>query len=443
MWEEGMRKVLMANLGSILQRRDFIKGLAGGLALVPASSESLHNAIYEKFALLNKESIQHKSPDGLYWDYVASQYMFEPGLIMMNNGTAGAMPKVVFDTLVDFFRIQAQNPYKCYSTFDTYREEARLRAARFIGALPEEVTLLRNTTEGLALVAYGLDMKPGDEVLMSNLEHPSGIFPWRLRAKRHGIKIKEVTINTPPRNKEEILEAIDAGIGARTRVILISHAVYKTGLITPLREICQLARSKNVLVCADGAHCIGMLDLNMHELGVDFYANSGYKWLGAPTGTGIFYVRREIQPELWPNIVEAEWEDPALGALKYSHVGRIADPLPIALGEAIRFQNNIGKARIERRIKTLAAYLKEGASKIPGVRVLTPFDQELSGGLTVLSLEGMKNDQFVNYMLEKHNLVIARIFNEMNAIRICTHIFNSFQQIDVLLEGLREIFGKK
>ena len=438
-----MMKPINASAPKILGRRDFTKKLMGGFALAAASAGGLNRSIYEKLAAWDQKNLNQEAPDGAYWDFVTGQYMFEPGLTMMNNGTAGAMPRVVYNTLVEYFKIQAANPFKCYSTFDAYREEARLRAAQFINALPEEVTLLRNTTEGLTIVAYGLDMNPGDEVLMSNLEHPSGIFPWRVREKRYGIKIKEVTINTPPRGKDEILNAINEGITPRTKVILISHAVYKTGLITPLKEICKLAKDKNVLVCADGAHCIGMLNLNMHDLGVDFYANSGYKWLGAPTGTGIFYVRKDLQKDLWPNIVEADWENPAVGALKYSYVGRIADPLPIALGEAIHFQMNLGKPRIERRIKTLAAYLKEEAAKIPNVKVLTPADPELSGGLTVLGLEGMKNDQFVNYMLEKYNLVIARIFNEKNAIRISTHIFISFKQIDTLLEGLKEVYGKK
>lgn len=431
------------NTLKMMGRRDFGRKLVGGFALGKIFSDGLNRSVYEQMAAWDKKSLDQEAPDGAYWDFVTNQYMLEPGLTMMNNGTAGAMPRVVYNTLAEFFRIQAENPFKCYSTFDAYREEARVRAAQFIGALPEEVTLLRNTTEGLAIVAYGLDMQPGDEVLMSNLEHPSGIFPWKLREKRYGIKIKEVTINTPPRSKDEILTAFRDGITSRTKVILISHAVYKTGLIAPLKDICRLAKDKHVLVCADGAHCIGMLNLDMHDLGVDFYANSGYKWLGAPTGTGIFYVRKEVQKDLWPNIVEAEWENPAIGALKYSHVGRIADPLPIALGEAIHFQMNIGKPRIERRIKTLAAYLKEEASKIPNVQVFTPMDSELSGGLTVLGLQGMRNDQFANYMLEKYNFVIARTFNERNAIRVCTHIFISYKQIDTLLEGLKAVYGKK
>ena len=289
-------------------------------------------------------------------------------------------------------------------------------------------------------MAYGLDMKPGDEVLMSNLEHPAGIYPWRMREKRSGIKIREVPLDIPPKNKDEILNAFNDAITARTRIILISHAVYHTGLVPPLKELCRLARSKNVLVAADGAHCVGMLNLNMHDLGADFYANSGYKWLGAPTGTGIFYVRKDIQKDLLPNIVEVEWEK-VPSALKYSAIGRTSDPLYIALGEAIRFQKVIGKERIERRIRTLAGYLKEGASRIPGVRLLTPLDPSLSAGLTVLSVDGVKNTDLVDYLLEKYNLVIAPVFPEKNAVRISTHIWVTFEHIDILLKGIREFLS--
>ncbi len=352
-----------------VDRRNFFKGMLGGLAAAAIPSGFFSSDIYDNLAALDQRQLDHEAPDGVYWDYVANQYMFEPGLIMMNNGKAGAMPRPVYNTLAEYFKIQAENPFKCYTNFDAYREEARLSAARFINADADEVTLLRNTTEGLALIAYGLDMKPGDEVLMSNLEHPAGIYPWKMREKRSGIRIKEVRLNIPPKSKDEILSAFGEAITARTRIILISHAVYHTGLVPPLKELCRLAKSKNVLVAADGAHCVGMLSLDMHDLGVDFYANSGYKWLGAPTGTGIFYVRKEIQKDVLPNIVEVDWGK-IPNALKYSYIGRTSDPLYIALGEAIRFQNSIRKERIERRIKTLAAYLKEEASKIPDVHLI-------------------------------------------------------------------------
>jgi selenocysteine lyase/cysteine desulfurase len=422
-------------------RRNFIKKAVGGTALAALYLNELNTAVYGKLAELGQKYHPYDAPDGKYWDYVKEQFMLEPGLIMMNNGTAGTMPRVVFNTLVKFWKIQAQNAYKCYTRFRPYQEKVRTQIAEFIGATPDEIAILRNSTEGLNIIAQGLDLKPGDEVLLSNFEHPAGTGPLRLQEKRFGIKITEAKLNITPKSKDEILNAFNDAITPRTRMILISHAFYKTGVITPIKELAQLAHDKNVLIAVDGAHVIGMLDLDMHDLGVDYYANSAYKWLGAPTGCGIFYARKEAQDILWPNIASYDW-DKAVGARKYSYLGRVAEPLIIALGEAIRFQNNIGKKRIERRIKTLATYLKENAAKIPGVNVLTPMDPELSGGINVLGPDYMKIDAFVNYLLEKHNLVIAPTYRDKNAARICTHIWISFKDIDILLNELNDLKGK-
>jgi len=421
-----------------LARRSFLKTAVGGAAFAAMSFQALNGAIYKKLEALDQEYPTWGAPDGIYWDYVASLYMMEPGLIMMNNGTAGTMPRVVYNTLAEFFKIQAKNAYKCYTRFRPYQDIVRRRIAEFVGAHEDEIALLRNSTEGLNIIAQGLDLKPGDEVLMSNWEHPAGTGPWRMQEKRYGIKTKIAELSITPKSKDEILNVFNDAITPRTRIIMVSHACYNTGLVTPLKELAKLAHDKNILFAVDGAHVIGMLDVDMHDLDVDFYANSAYKWLGAPTGCGIFYVKKEVQDILWPNIASYKWEE-AVGARKYDMIGRVAEPLIIALGEAIRFQTHIRKDRIERRIRTLATYLKENASKIPGLKIITPMDSELSGGITVLGLDNVKIDQVVNYFLEKYNLVISPIFRDRNAGRICTHIWISFKHIDILLKGLRDL----
>ncbi len=421
-----------------VDRRAFMKKAMGGVAIALLAAERLNSEIYEKITQLGKKYHPNDAPDGIYWDYIAEQYMLEPGLIMMNNGTAGTMPRVVYNTIAEYFKIQAANAYKCYTTFRPYWEIVRRQVAEFVGASPDEIALLRNSTEGLNIIAQGLDLRHGDEVLMGNWEHPSGIQPWKLQEKRFGIKIKQAKLSITPKGKDDVLNAFNDAITQRTRIILISHAFYRTGFVAPIKELAQLARDKNVLISVDGAHCIGMLDLNMRDLGADFYVNSAYKWLGAPTGCGIFYARKEVQDILWPNIVSYEW-DALVGARKYDYLGRTAEPLIIAMGEAVRFQSHIGKQRIERRIKTLASYLKENAAQLPGITVYTPMDSELSGGITVLSSDSINIDHLTNYMLEKYNLVIAPIFREKNAGRICTHIWISFKHIDILLNALKEL----
>jgi len=313
--------------------------------------------------------------------------------------------------------------------------------AVFIGASPEEVVLTSNTTEGLNFVAAGLDLKEGDEVLVSNFEHPGASNPWSLRAKRSGIKVKEVNVGLPHKSTQEIVDAFAAAITPRTKIISTGHTVFITGLIMPVREISKMAHEKGILVLADSAHGLGMLDLNMHDLGVDFFASSPYKWLGAPCGIGLFYVRKEAQSRLWPTIVSSGW-DTYPDARKYETHGQGADALVYALDDALEFQTRIGKGRIEKRIKTLAAYLKQELRKIPGVKVNTPDDPYLCGGLTAFSLEGVDCARIVDYVRNKYNLVVRTIGNKdagTYAIRVSTPIYISTKEIDMLLEGVRTL----
>jgi selenocysteine lyase/cysteine desulfurase len=317
----------------------------------------------------------------------------------------------------------------------------RQKLARFINASADEIVLTHNTTEGINFVAAGLDLKEGDEVILSNMEHPGAIHPWRLKEKRRGIVIKQVPFGFPPKGVSEIVDAIAAAITPRTKIISIGHTVYISGLISPLKEVSQMARQKGILVLGDSAHGLGMLDLKMNELGVDFFASSPYKWLGAPTGIGLLYVRKEVQDKLWPTIVTSGW-DTANNARKFEAHGQDADALVFALGEALDFQNAIGKQRVERRIKALAGHLKQELRKIQGVKLHTPEDTYLSGGLTAFSLDGVDPSRIVDFVREKYNIVVRTIGSQeagTYAVRVSTPIYVSYKDIDLFLEGVRDL----
>jgi isopenicillin-N epimerase len=421
-------------------RRDFFKLLAGS-AVSLAVLDQATAAVYQSITALNQKYLGDESPDGLYWDGIRSQFLFEDGLVMMNNGTVGPMPKPVFNTLMRYFRLQATNPFDVYNFLPTFQEGTKAKLAAFIHASPEEVVLSHNTTEGLNFVTSGLDMKAGDEVVVSNMEHPGAINPWKLKEKRYGIVIKEVPFGVPTKSVDEVVGSIAAAITPRTKIISLGHTVFITGLITPFKEISQMAREKGVLVMADSAHGLGMLNLDMKEMGIDFFASSPYKWLGAPTGIGLFYVRKESQDKLWPTIVTGGW-DTYKDARKFETHGQDADALVFALDEAMNFQNAIGRARIERRIKALAAFLKQELRKVPGVKLHTPDDPYLSAGLTAFSLEGVDPAKIVDYVREKYNLVVRTIGNKdagTLAVRVSTPIYITRHDIENLVEGVRTL----
>jgi len=424
-------------------RRHFMKYLLAGSALSASALHELNAGIYQSILSLNQKYIEDESPDGAYWDAVRQFYLFEDKLIMMNNGTVGPMPKPVFNTLMKYFRTQVSNPFDVYNFLPAKKEEVREKLAEFINASPDEVSLTSNTTEGLNFVVHGLDLKQGDEVLVSAMEHPGSINPWRLKAKREGIVIKEIPLGLPPKNTEEIVQAFAAAVTPRTKMISVGHTVYISGLITPIKELSKMAHEKGLLIMADSAHGIGMISLNMKELGCDFFASSPYKWLGAPTGIGLLYVRKEAQDKLWPTVVSSGWDTTA-SARKYDPQGQRADAMVYALGEAIDFMNHIGKVKVEKRIKTLAAYLKQGLSKIPGVKINTPLDPYLSAGLTAFSAQGIDNSRIVEYVRDKYNLVVRTIGGkEMAAVRVSTPIYISFKEVDLLLEGVNQLVRHK
>ena len=426
-------------------RREFVKYFVAGSALSLSALKELNASVYQSITSLNQKYIQDESPDGIYWDELRKHYLFEEGVIMMNNGTVGPMPKPVFNTLIRNFKVQCTNPFDTYNFIPRKIDEVRRKLAEFIGASTDEVVITRNTTEGMNFVASGLDLGEGDEVILSTMEHPGGTHPWRMKAKRYGIAIKEVPIGLPPKSVDEFVRAFEEKITPNTKVISISHTVYISGLISPLKELCKMAHENGVLVLADSAHGIGMLDLNMEELGIDFFATSPYKWMGAPTGVGVLYVRKDVQDMLWPTIASSGW-DTHKNAMKFETLSQRADALTIALGEAIDFQNVIGKQKVERRIKALAGYLKKELKTIPGLRLHTSEDPYISGGLTAFSIDGVEPKKIVDFVREKYNIVIRTVGSEEKGtygIRVSTPIYVTYKHVDMLLEGIHHLVKNK
>lgn len=433
------------SIPSPLTRRAFARALVAGSAASLAALDRLDAAIAQKITALNQKYLLDEAPDGAYWDSIREFYDFENGFIMMNNGTLGPMPKPVFNALVRYFRVQMTNPFDGYSYLPTFREAVRTKLAAFVNAAPEEIALTSNTTEGVNLVVNGLELKAGDEVLVTSLEHPGHINPWRLKEKRAGVKITEVPMPLFPKSAQEIVDAFAAAITPRTRIISISHTVFITGLIMPLKELSQLAHDKGLLILADSAHGIGMLDLDMKQLGIDFFMSSPYKWMGAPTGVGLLYVRKEVLDKVWPTIVSSGW-DRETSAAKLEPQGQRSDAFLFALDEALNFNNRIGKSRIEKRIKVLAGYLRQELARIPGVKVHTPFDPYLGAGLTAFSMSGAEPARLVEYLRSKHNLVVRTTGSAAAGtygVRVSTPIYVSTREVDLVLDGVRTLVAHK
>lgn len=389
--------------------------------------------------------------DGGFWARVRNQFMLPEGFAYLNTGTLAPTAKPIFDTLVEYWRLMAVNPHENSNVLQERQEAIRVKAAQFVGASPDEIALTRNTTEGLVTVINGLDLKPGDQILYSFHEHSSNVQPWKLKAKRWGVELKEVPIPTPPKNPDDILNLFNDAITPKTRVITVAHITTVTGCILPVKELAILAHSKGILCLIDGAHTLGMIQYNLHELGVDSYASPSHKWLGAPAGSGLLYVRNELIDRIWPNIVTQSWYLDK-GARKYDRLSRRPWPQVAILEDTMEYQMTLGRSQIEDRIRGLGSYLRRRAADIPGVVLYTSNDPRLAAGMTTLGIRGLSGQKVHNYLRQKYDVytsprsrgpVYPADPQGMDGVRISTNFFNTFEQVDRVLQGLKELASTK
>ncbi len=424
-----------------VSRRHFLGAFAAGSAgALLAGGASRVDA---RASIASMEQAQAEAmPEEDFWAKVRREFLVSDELAYLNSGTLGPMPKSVFYTVVDGYRAIATDPGRENSRQTKAQEVLRDKLAAFVNADLGEVALTRNTTEGMSFIANGLDLKSGDEVLCSFHEHPGGLEPWKVKARRHGVVVKELPFPIPTPDPADILNLFEDAITPRTRVISVSHVTFPTGCMLPVRELAALARPRGILTVIDGAHAIGMLDLDMQDLGADFYASSPYKWMGAPVGTGFLFLRRESQERVWPTVVTSDWDDLQSGAKRFDRLSQRAGPLMLATITALDFQNAIGRERIEQRVRALAGRLREKLAEMPQVKVYTSAHPELCCGLIGFTLDGFERQAVVDALWRRHHVWVRETDLGLNTVRASTHHYNTEAQVDRLAEGLRDILAR-
>jgi selenocysteine lyase/cysteine desulfurase len=435
----------MKNESGRVSRRQFLGGSAaaalGGLSVGPLASVASAQKPVPPLPLAALAPAG--AVDDAYWWKVRSQFDLIDGLTFMNNGTLGPVPRVVLDANELVFREIASDPSNGYR--NELLHENRKELARFVGASPEEIAYTRSTTEGMNVFAHGLDWREGDEVLMCNHEHDGGVEPYMILEKRHGVRIRRVDIPSPPDSIDEIVGLYERAITPRTRVIMVSHMTYVTGLIIPVKELSEMAHRHGVLVSVDGAHPLGMLDLDMHDLGCDHYAAAGQKWLMCGTGTGMSYFKKDVQDRIWPLIGAGRSDvdgvkDYVKDARRYEDYGQRDVPSALGMATAVSLQNTIGKKAIEARVRALSERLREGLSEIEGVKLWTSSRPELSAGLTLFSVRELPMATVKDAIMARDRIYVRDMkTGNLNAVRASTHIYNMPDEVDRLVESVRYI----
>ncbi|MEJ2237460.1 MAG: aminotransferase class V-fold PLP-dependent enzyme [Gemmatimonadales bacterium] len=369
------------------------------------------------------------------------RYMLDPDVIYFNHGSIGTVPRAVHEAHVQYLSVCETNPwlYMWGGEWEEPRERVRENAAALMGCDSAELSLTHNTTEGFSTLANGMSLGPGDEVLFSSLNHDGASVCWQHNASLKGFTVRRFdfpVLDVPTMPVEEILDLYDRNISTSTRVLVLPHIDNVVGLLHPVREITELAKSKGVeVVAVDGAQAVGMLDVNMRDLDVDVYCTSPHKWLQSPKGLGLMYVRREIQGSVRPMWVT--W-----GQQRWSGTARIFEdygtrnlPGLLALGDAIDFQRRLGSEAKERRYREIWQQFRTATERSDRVSWRSPENWELSASLFALEVTGVPSTDFSEFMYRDHGFVFRPFSTHgLNTVRISPNVYNTQDEIERFFE---------
>lgn len=422
------------------KRRDFIKkaGLAGGLlSLAPLSGIS--NTSNQHANSLIGIPLTPPLENDDFWAWVQDSYTESPSLINLNNGGVSPQPKSVQEVFEHYNRMCNEAPsYYMWRILDKGRESLRTKLSELAGCSPEEITVNRNTTEALGTVVFGLNLKKGDEVVLSKYDYPNMMNALKQREQRDGIILKWVDLDMPTENDEIIVKKYTEQFTANTKLVLITHIINWTGQILPARKIADVAKAKGIEVMVDGAHSFAHLNYKISDLNCDYFGTSLHKWLCAPFGTGLLYVRKEKIKNLWPLFPSDTPQSDDIR--KYEALGTRSFAIEQAISQAIDFHNAIGIKRKEERLRFLKNYWMEKVKTMKGVKFYTSPKPEFSCALCTIGIEGKEAGEIESTLLSKYNIHTTPVkYEKVNGVRITPHVYTKLSDLDRLVKAFGEI----
>jgi selenocysteine lyase/cysteine desulfurase len=371
------------------------------------------------------------SPGEAYWRTIREQFLMPADLGVMNAANLCPSSVAVVETMLAATRDMDRDPsFPNRVKMGEGKETTRKLLAEFLRVTPEEIVITRNTSEASNLVSSGLDLHAGDEVVLFSDNHPSNLEAWKVKAKRFGYTVKVVDQVNPHPGDEYYLDAFTRQMTERTKVLGFTHLTSTVGDLFPARELCRRAREKGVLTLVDGAQSMGLLDVDLSDMQPDFYAASGHKWPCGPKEVGVLYVNRAVHERIWPSIVSAY--PGATGLSKtFESFGQRDEPAIIALGEALRIQNRVGRKAIEARARELAAALMEGLRRIDGVRVWTSPEPGRSVAVVSFQPGSLDIGKLGAALYERDRIAGApRMYAERGGLRFSPHFYNLHAEVE-------------
>ncbi len=410
--------------------------VATGFSLIKCNSDFDASA----FTLAkNTKTTREAVKDETFWESVRKQYVISKEVINLNNGGVSPQPIPVQKAHIKNYEFSNEAPtYTMWRQLDKGREPLRKQLAEMLGCDAEEIAINRNTTEGLNAVIAGLPLKAGDEVALTKYDYPNMINAWKQRAKREGIVLRWVDLALPEEDDETIVAKFASQINEATKVVHITHVINWTGQILPVQKIANYAKSKGCEVIVDGAHSFAQLNFKINELNCDYFASSLHKWLCAPFGTGILYVKRKNIAKVWP--LTASYESQVDDIRKFEVLGTHSFAAEMAIEDAVNFHETIGAALKEERLRYLKNYWLEKIKHFQKVKTYTSLKAQYSCAIATIGIEGIDAEIIEQQLLEKYKIHCTIVKHEqVNGIRITPHVYTSLSELDILVNAIKEM----
>lgn len=379
--------------------------------------------------------------DSIDWEEIRSYFLASSQPILnLNNGSAGIMPKPILDKYISYlYEINSFAPYEVNTRWAEASKENLYRLGQLVNAEGGDLAFVRNTTEAMNLVLWGLDWKEGDEIVKANWDYPLVDFSCEHIANNYGIKINTIENRLYGLSDDEIVELYRQQITDKTKLIMVTWITHREGMTLPVKKICDMARTYGVKVLADGAHTIGQIDIDLKNSGLDYFACSLHKWLNAPLGSGIMYIKDSLIPEHRPHISF----DPkhALTTTKYDYLGTRCFHNLRCLGDALDFLDITGIQAKEERLKSLSSYWMDGVRDIDGISLYT--DPERSCAVASLGIKDQSAGKLKNAFEKDFSIhVKTSSYPDQFMLRISPNIYTSFKDLDKFIDAVEKIASR-
>jgi selenocysteine lyase/cysteine desulfurase len=428
-----------------INRRSFVRQFGATLG-----AASLGSALFPGLALgkeLEDLDIMNvpppDTPDNDFWAWVQQNYTVSPNIINLNNGGVSPSPKPVQDTFERYNRYCNEAPsFYMWRILDQGREALRADLAALAGCEPGEIAINRNTTEAMDIIIYGLNLQKGDEVVLTKQDYPNVINLWKMLEQRDGIVLKWVNLELPMEDEDALAQKYIEQFTDRTKVVNVTHIINWIGQIVPVKKIAAEAHKRGIDVIVDGAHSFALLDFKIPDLDCDYFATSLHKWMGAPFGSGLLYVKQDKISKIYPIYPDEKYLSEEIQ--KFERMGTRNFASEMAIGSALDFHYVIGSKRKENRLRYLKNYWMEQVKDIPGVHLHTSLKPEFSCVIGLFSIDGYEPGEIDAKLFEKYKIhTVSIVWENISGVRVTPNVYTLERDLDKLVKGIKELAANK